>query len=135
MLLCTRMGFLDHTGAHFTVIISCIKCTGIQTAWRKVALSMNIQAGVISLGPGDARLYGHLPASALCPQGHLDGVLVWALGWVEVVVVVMVVVFMVMVVFMPLDHRHHVALRPQHGRKVPDHFMLHHGRLAVPLKW
>lgn len=130
------MGFLDHTGAHFTVIVSCVKCTGIQMAWRKVALSMNIQAGATSLGSGDAILStGHLPASAVCPQGHLGGVLVWVLGRVEVVVVVMVVVLMVMVVFMPLDHRHHVALRPQHGRKVPNHFVLHHGRLAVPLKW
>lgn len=71
----------------------------------------------------------------LCSQGHLGRVLVWVLGWVEVVVVVMVVVLMVMVVFMPLDHRHHIALRPQHGRQVPYHFMLHHGRLAMPLKW
>lgn len=129
------MGFLDHTGTHFTVIVSSVKCTGIQMTWRKVALSTNIQAGAISLGPGDAILStGHLPASALCPQGHLGGVLVCVLGWVEVVVVVVVVVLMMMVVFMPLDHRHHVTLRPQHGRKVPNHFMLHHGRLAVPLK-
>lgn len=53
----------------------------------------------------------------------------------EVVVMVMVVVLVVMVVFMPLDHRHHVALGPQHGRQVPYHFMLHHGRLAMPFKW
>lgn len=53
----------------------------------------------------------------------------------EVVVVMMVVVFMVMVVFVPLDHRHHVALRPQHGRQVPNHFMLHHGWLAMSLEW
>lgn len=57
------------------------------------------------------------------------------LGWVKVVVVVMVVVLVVMVVLVPLDHRHHVALGPQHGRHVPYHFMLHHGRLAMPLEW
>lgn len=51
------------------------------------------------------------------------------------VVVMVVVVFMVMVVFVPLDHRHHVALRPQHGRQVPYYFMFHHGRLTVSLEW
>lgn len=65
MLLCTCMGFLDHKGAHFTVIISCIKCTGIQT----VALSTNIQAGVISLGPGDARLPGTCQHLLYVPKG------------------------------------------------------------------
>lgn len=49
-------------------------------------------------------------------------------------VVVMVVVFMVVVVFMPLDHRHCIALSPKHGWQVPHHLMLHHGRLAVPLE-
>lgn len=74
----------------------------------------------------------------LCvPVGMQAGcrALVRALGWVEVVVVVVVMMLMVVMVFMPLDHRHCVALRPQHRRQVPHHLMLYHGRLAVPLEW
>lgn len=84
---------------------------------------MNIQPGAISLvstchlqlgvRPGNAVLStGHMPAPALCPRGHVGRVLIWVLGWVEVVVMVVVVVLMVVMVFMPLDHRHHVALGP-----------------------
>lgn len=136
------MGFLEHTGAHVTGNHQLHQMYWYPSGMEKGSFVLeyptwcHLPGGhfTSAAGVGPYSLLGTCQY-LLCPQGHLGGVLVWALGWVEVVVVMVVVVLMVMVVFMPLDHRHHIALRPQHGRQVPYHFVLHHGRLAMPLKW